>query len=457
MSLEECNAKCYQNCSCTAYANYDISGAGSGCVLWFGDLSDMRQFSDVGQDLYIRMAVSEKSEDGEANDKKKITLIVTITLLSVAGILFLFVISYIYRIKRKKREKTDTILLIEEKDEQGQEDLELPFFDRATMVNATNGFSFEKKLGEGGFGPVYKGVLADGQEIAVKRLSLSSNQGLQEFKNEVILCAKLQHRNLVKVIGCCIEGEEKMLVYEYMPNKSLDTFLFDSAKSKHLEWKKRFSIISGIARGLLYLHHDSRLRIIHRDLKASNILLDDSMNPKISDFGLARMCGGDQIEGNTSRIVGTYGYMAPEYALHGLFSIKSDVFSFGILMLEIISGMKSKGLPNPSQSYNLIGHAWKLWKDGLPKELIDSSLEDSSCFSSEACRCIQIGLLCVQQHPDDRPDMRTVVVMLSGDNSLPKPKEPGFLLEKITFEGESSSKMTSSSINEVTISILGAR
>ncbi|XP_019451100.1 PREDICTED: G-type lectin S-receptor-like serine/threonine-protein kinase At4g27290 isoform X2 [Lupinus angustifolius] len=458
MTLKECNAKCSENCSCTAYANSDVNASGSGCVLWFGDLIDLKQFSDVGQDLYIRMAVLETSEDGNAKDKKKTTLVITFTLLSVAGILFLFVISYIYWTKRKLRvkEKREITLLTEEKDESGQEDLELPFFDLTTIVNATNSFSNDKKLGEGGFGPVYKGILVDGQEIAVKRLSIGSHQGMHEFKNEVILCAKLQHRNLVKVIGCCIEGDEKMLVYEYMPNKSLDSFLFDSAKSKHLDWIKRFNVINGIVRGLLYLHHDSRLRIIHRDLKASNVLLDNNMNPKISDFGLARMCGGDQVEGNTSRIVGTYGYMAPEYAIHGLFSIKSDVFSFGILLLEIVSGMKSKGLPNTSQSYSLIGHAWKFWKDGVPMKLIDSCLEDS-CIPTQAFRCIQIGLLCVQQYPDDRPNMASVAVMLSSENSLPQPKEPGFMIEKMSFEGESSSKLTSSSVNEVTISILDAR
>ncbi|MED6126688.1 hypothetical protein PIB30_080796 [Stylosanthes scabra] len=193
----------------------------------------------------------------------------------------------------------------ENKEERGEEDLELPMYDLATIVKATNNFSIDNKLGEGGFGPVYKGTLETGQEIAVKRLSGSSAQGMNEFKNEVILCAKLQHRNLVRVLGCCIQEDEKMLVYEYMSNKSLDLFLFDSIQSKFLDWSRRFDIICAIARGLLYLHQDSRLRIIHRDLKASNILLDCNMEAKISDFGMARLRGRDQDEGNTNRIVGT--------------------------------------------------------------------------------------------------------------------------------------------------------
>ncbi|GMY37138.1 G-type lectin S-receptor-like serine/threonine-protein kinase RKS1 [Fagus crenata] len=182
---------------------------------------------------------------------------------------------------------------------------DLPVFEISTILAATYNFSPDKKLGQGGFGPVYKGQLVNGQEIAIKTLSRSSKQGTQEFMNEVMLIAKLQHRNLVRLFGCCIQKEEKMLVYEYMPNKSLDFFIFDEIRRQLLDWKKRFEIISGIARGVLYLHQDSRLKIIHRDLKASNVLLDAAMNPKISDFGLARMFGDDQIEANTNRVVGT--------------------------------------------------------------------------------------------------------------------------------------------------------
>ncbi|KAI0497854.1 hypothetical protein KFK09_021092 [Dendrobium nobile] len=307
-------------------------------------------------------------------------------------------------------------------------EVESILFDLSTLKVATANFSELNKLGEGGFGSVYKGILPDGQEIAVKRLSRGSGQGLEELKNELVLIANLQHRNLVRVHGVCLEDEEKLLIYEYVPNKSLDTILFDPTKSKLLSWVKRYKIIGGIARGLLYLHEDSQLKIIHRDLKASNILLDAEMNPKISDFGMARLFGGDETQGMTNRIVGTYGYMAPEYGMHGHFSVKSDVFSFGVLVLEIVTGKSNNGFFNSELSEDLLSYVWENWNKGTVIEIVDPAL--TKLFPrDEVMRCIQIGLLCTQQDPSQRPTMTTVVVMLNSYSmSIEAPSAPAFFV-----------------------------
>ncbi|GLT69581.1 hypothetical protein SLA2020_417210 [Shorea laevis] len=316
---------------------------------------------------------------------------------------------------------------------------EFPSIQLDIINAATKNFCDENKLGEGGFGPVYKGTLADGKEIAVKRLSRTSGQGLQEFKNEVMLIARLQHRNLVRLLGCCMEDNETLLVYEYMPNRSLDVFLFDSRMSVQLDWQRRFSIITGIARGILYLHEDSRLKIIHRDLKASNILLDGEMNPKISDFGMARIFGVNQSEANTKRVVGTYGYMAPEYAMEGLFSVKSDVFSFGVLLLEILSGKKNSGFYLYERCESLLTFAWKLWSQGQGMQLIEPQLVQS-CVEFEVLKCIHIGLLCVQKDPVYRPTMSSVILMLGNENlTLPRPTEPAFFVGRVVVESTTPS------------------
>ncbi|CAL9226567.1 unnamed protein product [Arabidopsis halleri] len=301
-------------------------------------------------------------------------------------------------------------------------------FEFKEIEAATSNFHDVNKLGHGGFGEVYKGTFPNRTEVAVKRLSKSSGQGEQEFKNEVFLVAKLQHRNLVRLLGYSVEGEEKILVYEFLPNKSLDYFLFDPTKKGQLDWTRRYNIIEGITRGILYLHQDSRLTIIHRDLKAGNILLDADMNPKIVDFGVARNFRVDQTEATTGRVVGTFGYMPPEYVTNGKFSTKSDVYSFGVLILEIIGGKRNSSFNETDGSIsNLVTYVWRLWNNESLLELVDAAI-GKIYDTKEVIRCIHIGLLCVQENPADRPTMSTVFHMLTNISIiLHVPQPPGFV------------------------------
>ncbi|CAH1449877.1 unnamed protein product [Lactuca virosa] len=457
MTLNECREKCFKNCTCMAYSNIDIRRGGNGCLLWFGELLDMKEIPDRngGQDIFVRMASSELVH--EKMERANLKIILPVVFL---GVLLIGLSStwfhYACRKRHHQQLRKDSGEFLDVGQSQ-RDAMELPLFSFSTLARATASFSPYNKIGEGGFGSVYKGVLEEGLEIAVKRLSTTSSQGLDEFKNEVICISKLQHRNLVKLLGCSIQGDEKLLIYEYMPNRSLDLCLFDKTRSSQLDWTTRFNITKGIARGLLYLHQDSRLRIIHRDLKASNVLLDRDMNPKISDFGMARSFGGNESQANTQRVVGTYGYMSPEYALDGVFSFKSDVFSFGVLVLEIVSGKRNRGFIHSEHDNNLLGHAWRMHNEGRSMELIDTSLSQSS-NSSEVIRSIMVGLLCVQQSPNDRPNMSSVVLMLGNEGILQKPKQPGFFIERILHGADiSSSSYPTSSTNDLTVTEVVAR
>ncbi|XP_052201099.1 G-type lectin S-receptor-like serine/threonine-protein kinase At1g11330 isoform X2 [Diospyros lotus] len=458
---DDCEAQCLKNCSCTAYAY----NSGIGCMLWSGSLLDTQKFSRDGVDLYIRVANSELDKN------RDIKVIIIPVIIGSIVIVICGCLLYARMVKQKGRNCVNKLLFkkfstslerstkIMLDDNVSQVKLEeIPLFKFEELTIATNNFHVTNMLGQGGFGPVYKGKLLDGQKIAVKRLSRSSQQGLKEFMNEVMVISKLQHRNLVRLFGCCIEREEKMLIYEYMPNKSLDVFLFDPQKQELLDWSKRLKIIDGISRGLLYLHQDSRLRIIHRDLKASNILLDESLSPKISDFGLARIFGANEDQANTRRIVGTYGYMAPEYAMEGRFSEKSDVFAFGILLLELVSGRKNTSFYNDEQFSNLLGYAWKLWNEHKAVELIDSGIV-SQGSQMEMLRCIHIGLLCVQEFARDRPTMSMVLSMLSSEIAhLPPPKQPAFTQPSPSAQTQSGHQNPERcSTNKCSITIIEAR
>ncbi|RHN62547.1 putative protein kinase RLK-Pelle-DLSV family [Medicago truncatula] len=410
LSLEECEKECLRNCSCTAYAVADVRNGGSGCLAWHGDLMDVQKLSDQGQDLFLRVNAIELG-----------SFYSSIVLL----------LSCMYCMWEEKRK--DKMLHQSNQYSSGEIGAQSythsnhPFFSFRTIITATTNFSHENKLGQGGFGSVYKGCLVSGKEIAVKRLSRDSGQGKEEFKNEVKLLVKLQHRNLVRLLGCCFEKEERMLVYEYLPNKSLDFFIFNS-----------------------------RLKIIHRDLKASNVLLDAEMNPKISDFGMARIFGEDEIQARTKRVVGTYEYMSPEYAMEGRYSTKSDVFSYGVILLEIIAGQRNTYCETGRESPNLIGHAWTLWTEGRALDMVDQALNHSYPFAI-VLRCIQIGLLCVQENAIIRPSVLEVVFMLANETPLREPKKPAFLFNGSDDLHESLTSGEGSSINELTETTISAR
>ncbi|XP_076958347.1 cysteine-rich receptor-like protein kinase 15 [Bidens hawaiensis] len=361
---------------------------------------------------------------GKKKNTARIVIIVTVTIIVVIIVSSLCVFMTLRKKNNRttpphiKRIQSETI------DIGSAESLQ---YDFRTVKAATDDFSQENKLGVGGFGAVYKGTLGDGREVAVKRFSKDSGQGDLEFKNEVVLVAKLQHRNLVRLLGFSIEGSERLLIYEYLPNASLDNFLFDPTKRMVLDWEKRYNIIKGVAKGLLYLHEDSRLKIIHRDLKASNVLLDTEMNAKIADFGMAKLFKPEETQGNTNRIVGTYGYMAPEYAMHGQFSVKSDVFSFGVLVLEIITGQKNQYFRNGENIEDLLNFAWESWKNGTGPDMIDPALKTGSSSLRNIIRSIHIALLCVQENVIDRPTIGMVNLMLNSlSMTLPLPSEPAF-------------------------------
>ncbi|KAK4368346.1 hypothetical protein RND71_012138 [Anisodus tanguticus] len=391
MNLDECEEMCRYNCSCTAYTTANVTEAGSGCVIWTKELVDMRQYSaaEGGQVLYVRVAASDAAQSGNVGSEdgsgkiKRIAMATGITagiVLVLIGVVSICLLSKREKLQgpiiRKKTEQrgsnersqnllVNTAIIPSKREISGEtvaDEFDLPLFDLSTLAVATEDFSDANKLGQGGFGCVYKGIIDEDQVIAVKRLSKNSGQGVEEFKNELRLIARLQHRNLVRLLGCCVEMEEKI------------------------------------------------------------------------------------------------GYMSPEYAMDGLFSVKSDVFSFGVLVLEIVTGKKNRGFYFQNNQRNLLGHAWRLWIEGGASELLDSTVGES--FSPcEVMRCIQVGLLCVQEQAEDRPNMATVVLMLGSESAtLPQPKHPGFCLGRRPVDDYSETVYEETfTVNEVTVTVLDPR
>lgn len=320
-------------------------------------------------------------------------------------------------------------------------------FKYSILEKATGSFDESNKLGQGGFGTVYKGVLPDGREVAVKRIFLNHKLRAADFYNEVNIISSLEHKNLVRLLGCSCSGPESLLVYEFMPNKSLDQFIFDPKKAKALDWKKRFDIIIGTAKGLVYLHENTETRIVHRDIKASNNLLDSKFNAKIADFGLARSFEDDKSH-ITTAIAGTFGYMAPEYISHGQLTEKADVYSFGVVLLEIVAGRQNNTSRTSENLDNLVPTMWKYFQQDRAQELFEATLlldrNHEANVGNEMFRVVHVGLLCTQRLPSFRPSMATALKMLSRrDEELPLPSFPPFIdgeEEKTVGEGDGQNK-----------------
>ncbi|XP_066161258.1 cysteine-rich receptor-like protein kinase 19 isoform X1 [Oryza sativa Japonica Group] len=313
-----------------------------------------------------------------------------------------------------------------------QKEIGLKRFAFSQLEVATDNFSLENQIGVGAFSIVYQGRLNEGLEVAVKRASYVDKIPFHQLENELDLIPKLQHTNIVKLLGYCTRKRERILVFEYMPNRSLDSFITGERATKEpLDWPKRSQIVRGIAQGAVYLHKLCEPRIIHGDLKPGNILLDASLKPKICDFGISKALKADADKDCTGVVVGSRGFMAPEYKQGGCLSLQTDVYSFGATLLQIIRGKhispSSLALSDESHNYGPLNKwAWNLWKDGNLMELIDPSLHDEN-HASEIKRWVQIALLCVQQSPEERPSMWDVLLMLSCDSViLPEPKLPAY-------------------------------
>ncbi|XP_076892501.1 cysteine-rich receptor-like protein kinase 2 [Bidens hawaiensis] len=396
------------------------------------------------------------SRSSNSNKGRIIAIVVSVfssaVVLAVALVIALYITKRRYILRRRNGSYANA-----EEMAKTLNDISLNF-KYSTIEKATGNWDEINKLGQGGYGTVYKGVLSDGREIAVKRLFLNNRFRAADFYNEVNIISSVDHKNLVRLLGCSCSGPESILIYEYVPKMSLDLFIFDETKGRELSWEKRCKIIIGIAEGLVYLHENTKNRIIHRDIKASNILLDLRFRPKIADFGLARSFQDDKSHVSTA-IVGTLGYMAPEYLAHGRLTEKTDVYSFGVLLLEMVTGVANNISKTTEYTDNLVSTAWKHFKQGRVEEIFDPNLmmhiHPNIKFQKEAVKVVHVALLCIQEAPSLRPSMSAALKMLAvNDEPLPAPSNPPFIDEgtmefnNITqrllnnFNGDGSSSMS---------------
>lgn len=383
---------------------------------------------------YLRYSTRKfYNEGGDSADDHGISIGVIIAIVSATSAFLTLAISAAYiiytKVSKRKRELKNLGRISKKFDKSGLK------FKYETLEKATDYFSLSRKLGQGGAGSVFMGILPDGKTVAVKRLVYNTRQWVDDFFNEVNLISRIQHKNLVKLLGASIEGPESLLVYEYVPNKSLDQFIFDEEKSKLLNWKQRLNIIVGTAEGLAHLHGGgSHVRIIHRDIKCSNVLLDDNLNAKIADFGLVRCLATEKSHLSTG-IAGTLGYMAPEYLVRGQLSEKADVYSFGVLVLEIVCGKKNSSFTTAG---SLLQTVWTLYRSNVLAEAIDPCIRDEMS-EKEAPEVLQVGLLCTQASVLLRPSMAEVVQMLTDeDYETPTPNQPPFLNANVLEAANSS-------------------
>eukprot|EP01018_Ginkgo_biloba_P000738 Gb_02002 [translate_table: standard] len=389
------------------------AGKGTCCVSMSGSNGPLVAAIEVTPDFKI---------DGKSQTAK-ITGI-TVGVVVAAGLALALLLVFM-----RKRKRRDGKFLLGSKDQAELKTMDVKYnsFSLEEINAATRDFHPENKIGEGGFGAVFKGILPDGRNVAIKQLSSKSRQGAREFVNEIGTISAVQHPNLVKLYGCCVGGEELILVYEYLENNSLASALLGPKESRlKLDWPVRYNICLGVARGLAYLHEESRVRIVHRDIKSTNILLDQNLNPKIADFGLAKLYEEEKTHIST-RVAGTVGYLAPEYAMRGVLTEKADVYSFGVVALEIVSGRSHTDNKLQEEMIYLLEWAWYLYEENRLLDLVDVNL-DSVYSKEEALRIIHVALLCSQATPTLRPSMSSIVGMLEGRIEPNAPHSwPGYL------------------------------